>query len=141
MLEDILIKHEGVRQFCYLDTLGYHTIGVGRNIDRRNGKGLSDEEIKLLLKNDIDDCRRELKGYKFYDIQDDVRKDVLVEMCFNLGKAGLMKFKMMLGALSVKDYKTAVREAKRSKWATQIGRDRLNDILYRMEFGQYAPAT
>ena len=136
----ILIEHEGFKNFCYEDTLGYKTIGVGRNIDRRNGKGISYDEILYLLNNDIEECRDQLKSYKFYSIQDDVRKDVLVEMCFNLGHAGLMKFKSMLMALSVKNYSLAVKEARDSKWATQIGKSRLNNMMYRMEFGKYETA-
>lgn len=138
-LEKCLIAHEGKRQFCYTDSLGYQTIGVGRNVDSRNGKGLSEDEIIYLLKNDIEECRKALKGYKFYDIQDDIRKDALIEMRFNLGHAGLMRFKNMLLALSVKNYPDAVKEAKNSKWAFQIGKARLDNILYRMEHGKYAP--
>lgn len=140
LLEDILVQHEGKRRFAYKDTLGYETIGVGRNIDSRHGKGLSDEEISYLLNNDIQECRDQLAPYKFYNIQDNVRKDVLVEMCFNIGHAGLMKFKSMLMALSVKNYKLAVKEARDSKWATQIGKSRLDNMMYRMEFGKYETA-
>lgn len=136
-LEKCLIAHEGSRRFCYSDTLGYQTIGVGRNIDSRNGKGLSDDEISYLLKNDIEECRQSLKAYKFYNIQDEVRKDALVEMRFNLGHDGLMKFKNMLLALSAKNYSLAIKEAKDSKWASQIGKNRLDNILYRLEHGKY----
>ena len=136
-VEDCLIAHEGIRQFCYDDTLGYKTIGVGRNIDSRNGQGLSNDEIRYLLKNDIEKCREQLKDYKFYSIQDDVRKGALIEMCFNLGKEGLMKFKCMLSALMVKNYRCAVIEARNSKWATEIGKERLDSIMHRMEFGNY----
>ena len=47
-----LKAHEGVRQHVYLDTEGIETIGVGRNLVHR---GLSDDEIELMLANDIRD--------------------------------------------------------------------------------------
>ena len=42
--------HEGVRNHVYKDHLGIETIGVGRNLVDR---GLSDEEVDMLLANDI----------------------------------------------------------------------------------------
>ena len=51
--------HEGVRKFVYLDTEGIETIGVGRNLVDR---GLSDDEIELMLANDIRDFQDEVEA-------------------------------------------------------------------------------
>jgi lysozyme len=56
-LIDLLVKHEGIRNKPYEDSVGVLTIGVGRNLD---DVGLSHDEIYYLLKNDIRRCEKEL---------------------------------------------------------------------------------
>lgn len=136
-LEEVIRKHEGCEQFAYKDSLGYLTIGIGRCIDRRKGKGLSLSESLLLLKNDIEDCKHELEHFAFYRALDDVRKCVLIELVFNLGIAGLLKFKHTIDAIERKDFKNAVLHLKDSKWATQVGQDRIDNICHRLEHGEY----
>ena len=89
-LLDLLVKHEGKRSRAYQDTEGIWTIGVGRNINPENGLGLSDDEIAYLLGNDIERIEQECKeAFGFYDDLDEVRKDALLNLCFNLGSASL----------------------------------------------------
>lgn len=136
-LIDKLIEHEGMRKYAYKDSMGYITIGIGRCLDQGKGKGLSVDEMMLLLNNDINDCKKQLEQNYVYRTLGDVRQEVLIEMCFNLGYSGLMKFTKMLAALACKDFKAATKEAEDSAWAKQISIKRLQDILYRMETGKY----
>ena len=53
MIIEMLRKHEGVEKYAYKCTADKVTIGVGRNIDKSGGMGLSDDEIDYLLSNDI----------------------------------------------------------------------------------------
>ena len=63
------------------------TIGVGRNIDEDGGIGLSDAEVYTLLRNDI--CDQELdEAFEWYSF-DQVRKDALCNLSFNLGMPSL----------------------------------------------------
>ena len=55
-----------------------------------------------------------------YQKQTEVRKAVLLDMCFNIGYSGLMKFKKMWFALGDRDYTTASRETKDSKYYTDV---------------------
>lgn len=137
LLRQRLYLHEGVEKSAYKDSLGYWTIGCGRLIDARKNGGLSDVEINYLLTNDIQKSKNDLEPYTWYKKQDQVRKDVLVELCFNLGLPNLLGFKKMIGALDTTNYKLAVKELLDSKWATQIGTDRKNDIVYRLKNGMY----
>lgn len=137
MLRDRLYAHEGKKASAYQDSLGYWTIGCGRLIDAKKGGGLSDVEIDYLLTNDIVNARTELETYGWYCKQDRVRKDVLVELCFNLGLPNLLGFKKTIEALNACDYKVAVKELLDSKWAKQIGQERINDIVYRLQNGAY----
>lgn len=129
-----IVEHEGLRQFPYKDTLGVLTIGIGRNL---TNKGLSKTECYDLLTNDLISCNFQLLTIPFYKALDAVRKDVLVELCFNMGFDGLRKFKKMWSALEQKDYSGAVKELLDSEWAKQVGKSRIDDICYRMENGAY----
>src|SRR6185503_15017237 len=132
-LKQEIEKHEGSEQFAYTDSLGYISAGIGRCLDRRKGKGLTREEQLYLLSNDIDSCRAELDPFVWYQQLDDVRKCVMIELCFNMGIRGVLGFRKMIEALKSKNYDTAVIELKDSKWATQIGKDRVNNICYRLK--------
>ena len=131
-LAQTLILHEGLSPYAYNDTRGFVTIGVGRCIDKRCENGLSLDEIHYLLSNDIDRCKRLLEGCPYYEVQSSVRKDVLVEMVFNLGLAGLEEFHEFLDAMLAKKYGAAVSDLRASLWAHQVGEDRVNNICFRI---------
>lgn len=133
-LEDQLIKHEGYRQFPYHDTVGKLTIAIGRNLD---DVGISSEEAKYLLKNDIQKCIKQLNdGFYWFSDLGLVRQDALINMCFNLGFTRLNGFRNMLLAFAEGDYDEAAKQALDSKWATQVGK-RSQDIAYMIKEGEY----
>lgn len=136
-LIELLKEHEGCERFAYSDSLGYVTIGIGRCLDRRKGKGITPTEAIYLLQNDISDCKYELEKFKWYQIQDDVRKCALIELTFNLGISGLLGFKNMLVSLQQKDYIQAKNDLLESRWSSQVGSRRADNIAYRIEHGCY----
>lgn len=136
-LESVIQQHEGYRRFAYNDSLGYITIGVGRCIDKRVGKGLSPREALYLLRNDIEECEQKLSVYDFYKLLDEVRKGVMIELCFNLGLKGLLSFKKMLANVENGKWVDAVNELHDSKWAKQVSVDRVFNICHRLEHGKY----
>jgi lysozyme len=109
--------HEGRRAFPYVDTVGKVTIGCGRNLTDR---GLREDEIDYLLMNDLAECRDDLQTFPWWADLDDVRRNVLIDMRFNLGPAGFRKFRLMLAAVAGGDYISASEHMARSKWATQV---------------------
>jgi lysozyme len=112
--------HEGVRDKVYLDTEGIETIGVGRNLRDR---GLSEDEINYLLENDIRDFQAEVQSaWSWWEELDDVRQRVVVDMAFNMGFAGLAKFKKTLAHIEAGEYEEASSEMLNSRWAEQVGR-------------------
>lgn len=119
LLERMLVKNEGLKLKPYRCTAGKLTIGVGRNLD---DVGISEEEAHVLLKNDIVRARAHCESYSFWNDLDDVRQAVLIDMCVNLGAAGLDRFKRMLAAVDDGLYATAADEMMNSRWATQVGR-------------------
>jgi lysozyme len=91
-IKEQLVRHEGLRLKPHRCTVGKLTIGVGRNLD---DCGISQAEAYVLLENDIQNCEKQLVDEipEIYDALDEVRKSVLMNMCFNLGINGLLEFK------------------------------------------------
>lgn len=115
----LLKLHEGVKNKLYKCPAGYNTIGVGHNLD---ANPISHEAIDVILRDDIQDCVRTLQRNfpDYYDLSD-VRRAVLLDMCFNLGWTGLSKFHNMFAAIKVRDFDAAAKEMLDSKWANQVG--------------------
>jgi lysozyme len=134
-LRDQLIRDEGDIPHAYQDSLGYWTIGVGRLIDARKGGGLSKEEREFLLDNDIKAKTAELlKAAPWVSKLDEVRQAVLLNMAFNLGVPGLLKFKNTLAMVQSGEYEAASKAMLKSLWAKQVGK-RAERLALQMETG------
>ena len=133
-LEDQLIDHEGLELKPYQCTADKLTIGVGRNIEDR---GITEDEARYLLKNDIKIVEDELLEKKpVVAGLDAVRQRVLVDMGFNLGIPTLLKFQNMWAAIEEEDFQTAADEAMDSRWAKQVGR-RAERLCQAMATGEW----
>ena len=116
---DQLRRDEGESPTCYQDHLGNWTIGVGRLVGR--GGGLRPDEIAYLLNNDIIDRRESLTiALPFFTALSSARQGVLINMAFNMGTAGLLKFKNMLAAVEAGQWGVAAKEMLDSTWARQV---------------------
>lgn len=114
-----LVTHEGIRLKPYRDSEGILTIGVGRNLE---DKGISESEAMILLDNDITDAYLDSQRLvPNFARLNGPRKQVIVNMMFNLGWPRLRGFKKMLAALAREDFDEAAREMLDSKWAGQVG--------------------
>jgi len=119
--EDLIKEHEGFNNFCYKCPAGRHTIGYGRNIDQKGGKGISRKEARMLLRNDIGSIRKKLtKKFGFFSDLNRARKTVLISMAYNIGWRGLTKFRRMIKALEENNYNDASLEMLDSRWARQV---------------------
>ena len=118
-LKERIMQHEGLRLKPYRCTAGKLTIGYGRNLD---DVGISKEEAELMLDNDLSICNQEcFAAFDWYSEMDQVRRGVILEMCFNLGLPRLKGFKKMLLACEHKNYSVAADEMLSSRWAGQVG--------------------
>mgnify|MGYP000938050228 FL=1 len=134
---EVLRRHEGVRSYAYKCSAGYITIGVGRNIDEDGGLGLSDDEVDYLLSNDIDRCIKELgASFDWFKQLDEVRRDAMINLVFNLGMPRLKQFKNTLAAMENCDWNTAADELLDSRWATQVGA-RATEVSTMIRTGEY----
>lgn len=82
---------------------------------------LTKEEAEVVLKFRIDSILKELETrapiVKTLPV---IARDILVEMCFQLGVSGVLKFKRMWSAINVKDFEQASKEMLDSQWAKQM---------------------
>jgi len=118
-LKETLIRHEGIRLKPYKDSVGKITIGIGRNLD---DIGISHEEAGLMFLNDLDRVEKELcTNFKWFPNLSDVRQEVLMNMCFNLGITKLKKFVKFLKAVELGNWSQAAIEMKDSLWTKQVG--------------------
>jgi lysozyme len=122
-LREQLIRDEGgYQRYVYQDSLGFWTVGYGRCVDRKRGKGISEAEAALLLDNDIRDTTGDLlTALPWVADLDEVRKAALINLSFNLGIMGLLGFKNMLAAAKENDWETAAQQLLESKYARQVG--------------------
>jgi lysozyme len=120
-IKEQLVRHEGLRLKPYRCTVGKLTIGIGRNLD---DCGITQSEAYVMLINDIMKCEKQLqvKIPDIYNGLDEVRKSVLLNMCFNLGISGLLGFKNTLAFIKAGDWERAANNMLVSRWAKQVGR-------------------
>ena len=129
-----LVMHEGLRLQPYFCSKKKLTIGVGRCLDTNpitaeEERGVGDWRHGItkcsamyLLQNDVNNIIKELKSkLKFFKNLDDERQYALIDMAFNLGISGLLRFKKMLDALKNKEYQKAAGECLNSKYAQDVG--------------------
>lgn len=115
---DLILAREGKRLRAYRDTRGHLTIGIGRNLD---ANGISDEEAQIMFHNDVDKCVEELESnLPWFGTLDAPREGVLIDMCFEIGIAGLLKFTDTLAAIERHDWPAAAAHMLDSEWAREV---------------------
>jgi len=115
--ETTLRRDEGFRSRPYKDTHGNLTVMYGRNLD---ANPFTKREGEIILKNSVTDLFYQLSPKFWFRIQNAVRQGVLLNMAYNLGVEGLLKFKRMIAALLDKDYELAADELMDSDAAREL---------------------
>jgi lysozyme len=149
-LQESVIVHEAIMESPYKDSLGLWTVGVGRCLERSPLTGdqwkrlldagaisvkLTNSGSLMLLDDDLKDCMAACaKAFTFWGTLDEGRRDVLVEMAFQIGIDGLRKFAKMLAAIASHDFKAAAAAGIDSLWAKQTPA-RAHELMHRMEYG------
>ena len=156
---DDLIKqiahHEGIVLKVYIDSLGFDTIGIGRNLEHRGiadlelahmektisdiyENGITEEDAYFLAHQDIGIVEKELLSSRSIVRElDAIRQRVLVDMAFNMGMPRLNKFVLMWKAIDSQNFSSAALEMMDSRWARQV-KSRANTLAYAMEYGKFA---
>ena len=118
-------KHEGFRDTVYRDTLNKRTVGFGHLCVEDHWDDNKEYSEKYLMKVLKDDLKNAIQGAEELcsdcpDL-DDLAKETIVEMIFQLGKTGVSKFRNMWKALKKNppQYDVAATEMLDSRWAKQ----------------------
>ena len=130
--ETLIKKHEGYRDRVYLCSEGYPTLGYGHAL--HVGSRVPERVSELFFEMDMVQVYADYRSLGFS--LDPVRKAVAVNMLFNLGLAGLRKFKNTIKAIKNGDYVLASAEMLNSKWATQVGM-RAHELAEMMRTGEW----
>lgn len=147
ILKHILMIHEGIKLFPYLDCCGKSwrncqcsdrgklTIGIGRNLD---DFGITESEIEFLLLNNISQVTAEIeKNFSsWYKKLNSPRKIVIISMVFNLGIVGFKSFDKLIKCIESGDFSSASNQMLTSKWARQVG-DRALELAKIMRTGEF----
>ncbi len=144
-----LILHEGMKLKVYDDAngkeiragdtlVGHPTIGVGRNV-AGDGLGITEEEAKILLSNDVDRVLREVNHWAFMENLNEPRKTVIIDMVFNMGcsRFNEQAWPKFFKAVMTGNYKEASKQMLDSKWAGQV-KTRANILAKMMETGKWS---
>lgn len=134
-----LIEFEGERFSAYPDSRGYWTIGIGHCIDERNGGGITQNISRRLYEDDLARFTATARShFEWFDALDPVRQDVVVMLLFNLGVAGLNKFRLMLDAFGEHAWDEAAFQLANSLWGRQVSSDRKKEMCNAIKLGKWS---
>ena len=110
-------QHEGFKSRVYKCTEGYDTIGYGFAVKDL----VIDEDIAdLILMRKLDKLQqRIMSNLEWWDDSPEEIKDVVTNMCYQLGLTGFLKFKKTIYLLETEQYEDASIEMLNSLWAKQ----------------------
>ena len=144
-----LAFHEGCVLKVYKDGLNYDTIGVGRCLDKNPltpeekracgdlSQGITKNAAYMLLRNDVRRCEEQLrKNIPFYTSLEVERQYALLDICFQQGINGLLKYKKMLKAMEEKNFKLAEKECLDSNYHRQT-KSRCERIAHLIGTGEW----
>tara|TARA_R100000963_G_scaffold14443_1_gene10382 strand:+ start:255 stop:680 length:426 start_codon:yes stop_codon:yes gene_type:complete len=116
-------EHEGFRDTMYSDSLGFATIGYGHLVlptdDFVEGVTYPKEDLEKVFELDFNEALQSANDLLEEIEAPEIIKGVICEMCFQLGKPRVMKFKKMWNALIMEDYDVAADEMIDSAWHKQ----------------------
>ena len=116
-LIDEIKRHEGYRSTVYQCTEGYDTIGYGFAIKDLQ---LSEEICDIILAEKIAKLQFDISNkFEWFDDSPILVKDVVTNMCYQIGLSGFSKFKKTIYYLETEQYEEASIECLDSLWAKQ----------------------
>ena len=125
-MEDVkqrIKEHEGFRDTVYSDSLGFATIGYGHLVlptdNFVEGVTYPKEQLEVLFDKDFQIALTSANELVDGLDLNHIAKGVIIEMCFQLGKPRVMKFKKMWAALRNNDFDEAANQMIDSAWHKQ----------------------
>ena len=130
-IQKMLTFEESNKLVAYFCSEGYLTCGIGHNLDtnpapeilnRKINKGdnITNEESQKLFERDLNMTIAQLKhNLPYFDNLDKKYQVVLINMAFQMGCNGILKFKHMLSAMKGNNDEDVINSMKDSLWYKQ----------------------
>ena len=116
-LIDSIKQHEGYVKRVYKDSLGIDTIGYGFAIKDLE---LDQDICDMILDRKLKDLERIVNSkFNWYRYMPPEIKNVVIEMCYQLGVTGFSNFRKTITFLQNKQFHDASVEMLDSRWAEQ----------------------
>jgi len=132
MLDEGKRTNKAGRHILYQCPAKKWTLGYGRNVEDR---GISESEAVDWLHSDVRDAAQDAAAlFASWLKIDEVRRDVLTNMSYNLGIKRLGKFHDLIAAVEAKDWVAATAAMVDSPWHSQVG-DRSKRLEHQMLTG------
>jgi len=145
-----LKRSEGWSDSVYLDTRGFLTIGYGHNLAKVQlpagvpltalrlipVNGISESIGEMLLLSDVAAVMHAFATkLPWFDAMDAVRREVLVELGYNLGVGKVLSFPVFMDQLQRGEYAAAAANMRGWAWVQQVHEARAFPLIRMMETG------
>ncbi len=111
---------EGFSPSVYTDKTGHPTIGYGYNLSVYSYEGKRITKAYGLLTDILKENYKAILSYGWYKNLDAMRRMVILDLSYNLGLNGLLKFKQFIKAIEDKNYALAVERLQKSPYFNQV---------------------
>ena len=127
-LQNELADDEGIKNELYLCSENHLTGGIGHHITEWEadyygkpiGYPVPNEQVNTWFEKDIDVTINDCKIiFEEFDSLPEEAQLVIANMCFQLGRPRLSKFKKFIAAVKEQDWERAADEMKDSRWYKQ----------------------
>ncbi|WRD29541.1 lysozyme [Helicobacter pylori] len=115
---------EGFSPSIYTDKTEHPTIGYGYNLSVYSYWGKRITKAYGLLTDILKENHKALLSYGWYKNLDAMRRMVILDLSYNLGLNGLLKFKQFIKAIENKNYALAVERLQKSPYFNQVKKER-----------------
>lgn len=117
---DKIKEHEGFKSSVYQCTEGYDTIGYGFAVKDLE---ITEDIAEQILIQKLAELESKIsKKFEWYHTSPQEAKEVVINMCYQLGLSGFSKFKKTIYLLETEQYEEASVEMLDSLWAKQTPR-------------------
>lgn len=120
MASFLIVDLEGFSPSIYTDKTEHPTIGYGYNLSVYSYEGKRITKAYGLLTDILRENYKALLSYGWYKNLDAMRRMVILDLSYNLGLNGLLKFKQSIKAIEDKNYALAVERLQKSPYFNQV---------------------
>lgn len=131
-LLDSIKEHEGFSPTAYKDSRGFDTIGYGTRVTEIE---VDEATAEAWLIREVEEKEARLKHVNGWHRMDLFRRDIILEMAYQMGVGGVLRFRRMWDAIRDQDWDRAADEMLDSRWARTQTPRRAGRLALRMRAG------